>query len=907
MLYNIGQVWLKINLVLLKMMKKLVVGIIILFGLWGSESAMAQQGARVILDLQNEPENVEQRNDVAKVIEMGMNYWSDVKEYDELLDSDSLNKDFSADIMAKYPEYSKETAETWQRYVKKGIKGYRFYKDMKQKLIRSILGQEMPLVVDDDQYEMGDEEIYVESDRPVVIKDFKKVVAYSGNPRDQLAAREKYAKDANQTRPSEIIARYKRALLEKDWATLFGAEWKEFWQSVYDAPEGKADAVDMRAAAIILSKFNGIGIDGEIAGVALVELKQASLALLNDYKNYDGLKIDFAKSENFALTKTAFVLPRVIEDSESRVVLGYTTKFPVYFEGKAVDVKQPVKIRAELRMNLCKDEECQQVALNPELELEPKEDVDETTFATYVNMASQNTPREKNAENFELGNLTVVKDVKTGKEFLRLEVESDDAARLQGFVWGKEAKYFAKAEKQLDNNKTVMWFPIIDPSFDPIGKDISFWLATEGVNQYIGTLKAEEEIANYGNARGFWGEVLVLALWGGMLLNLMPFGLVGLAQKVIDMTKFGGCAKPKVRKEFLDRGWGILAGFAIVAGGYFVMMARGNAVSWMMQLQNVLVVAVLIWITMAIMLQMMGVVNFVDGETCGKLLKSEQVRGMGLALLSASFAAPYVGTAVCAATAYGKMLVVATVMCVGVGLAIPYWVVGVWPQIGAGVPRPGQWANRLRMLMILLLAGVLAWLMGVLYEHTSMAEVWCWIVYLVVAFLILGFHKVLMAEVNKMEDVEAAKIIGHRLSVMFGTVVLMLVVASVIDAKMSAAERYGNVEQVVFTKLNKDLIDDDVEHGRKVLVKVEAKWCMMCRINNALVFDTSEIKDEMQRNNLKVLELDWTNYNEEIFELMQKYDRLGPPFYILFSPKFPDGMVLPQVMNNAEMKKIIRM
>ena len=211
----------KINLLLVWMMKSL--RFIVCFVVWICcvGSAMAEDGGRVMLDLKEDNDVVYNSNKetIAALVNMAANYWQDVKEYDELLEGDAINKDIGADIMAKYPDYSESSAQDWQKYVKKGIKGYRFYKDMKQKLVDWIMNQEPPLVVDDDQYEMGGDEVYIESDKPIIIKDFKKVVAYSDVPKDQLAAREKLARDYNTERPSEIIAKYKKALLEKDWET----------------------------------------------------------------------------------------------------------------------------------------------------------------------------------------------------------------------------------------------------------------------------------------------------------------------------------------------------------------------------------------------------------------------------------------------------------------------------------------------------------------------------------------------------------------------------------------------------------------------------------------------------------------------------------------------------------------
>ncbi len=880
-------------------MKKFLVLLLETACLLGAGYAVANDGGKVILDLQDETSVQSTKDDIPAVIEMGVNYWNDVKEYDELLDGENLNKDFSADIMAKYPNYSKQSAEIWQQYVKKGIKGYRFYKDVKQKVVNWLLNREMPLVVDDNQYEMGEPEKYVESDKPLVIKDFKKVVAYSGNERDQLAAQEKYAKDHNITRPSEIITRYKKALLEKDWAKIFGIDWEKYWQSNYGQPNKTEDINNPAAASVILSQFNGIGADGKIAGVVLVEIKMPTLALLGSYKEYQGMQIDFAQSKNFAQNKVEFVLPQILQDKNDITITGYTGKFPIYFEGQAVDAQNPVELKAEVKMNLCRADECKQIVLGPEMILQPEEEAKETSFAAYVRTVAQNIPQEKNAENFEFDRLMVVDDAQSGERFLQLEIKSDDAALFKVFIWGEEAKYFAKANIRIDDDRLVVRFPIIDQTFDPQGKEINFWVATKGNNQYIGKATVIEKTNAYRDDV-IWLKVLWLALIGGILLNLMPLGLVAAIYKVIGITKFGGKNRQKIRKDFCKTAIGIVCGFGIWAAIYAQLAASGYAVSFAMQLQNSVFVALLIWISVAMLWH---VFRILPVGKMGAIKNQELLKGMGLAVLAACLFAPYLGEALCIATAYGQMFAAAVMIGAGMGMALPYVIVGIWPQICFAVPKAGKWIKKLLAVAAVALLVLIVWEMNILYNQTSTAEIWRWVVYLVIATMAGLFYKVLMNEIDKLKDRKIAAILSYRINIIFKTIMTLVVGISLIDAAMSAKQ----VEQVVFTELNQKLVDDDVEHGRKVMVKIEARWCILCKLNNVLVFDNADMQAELNRNNVKVLEIDWTKYNADIFELMQKYERLGPPFYILFSKKFPDGIVLPQMLNINDLKTMIRM
>jgi len=48
-----------------------------------------------------------------------------------------------------------------------------------------------------------------------------------------------------------------------------------------------------------------------------------------------------------------------------------------------------------------------------------------------------------------------------------------------------------------------------------------------------------------------------------------------------------------------------------------------------------------------------------------------------------------------------------------------------------------------------------------------------------------------------------------------------------------------------------------------------------------------------------------TGLNKDIQDLMKKYHRTGLPFNIIYSPLAPDGFVLPQIINEDEIKNLI--
>ena len=158
-------------------MKKIVLVLQMLLLIIGYSANAEEVDGRVVLDLKDDSyfAEVDTSNIMPTIISKGIKYVRDVKQYNEQLDGDNIEKNFSEDIKSKYPSYSDVQAEVWQRYVRKGVKVYRFYENIKNKVKKWVLEYELPIVVDDDQYEMGENEKYIESDEPLIIEKFKKV------------------------------------------------------------------------------------------------------------------------------------------------------------------------------------------------------------------------------------------------------------------------------------------------------------------------------------------------------------------------------------------------------------------------------------------------------------------------------------------------------------------------------------------------------------------------------------------------------------------------------------------------------------------------------------------------------------------------------------------------------------
>ena len=101
-----------------------------------------------------------------------------------------------------------------------------------------------------------------------------------------------------------------------------------------------------------------------------------------------------------------------------------------------------------------------------------------------------------------------------------------------------------------------------------------------------------------------------------------------------------------------------------------------------------------------------------------------------------------------------------------------------------------------------------------------------------------------------------------------------LIVWSFVDIREKALEYQQIASKDYQTQIDFQQIQKVVQNGGKVLVKAGADWCLACKYNDWLVFDTEEIKDIINRGNLLVKEADWTRFDSQIQEFMQIWNGL---------------------------------
>ncbi|WP_254602723.1 protein-disulfide reductase DsbD domain-containing protein, partial [Sphingomonas bacterium] len=189
------------------------------------------------------------------------------------------------------------------------------------------------------------------------------------------------------------------------------------------------------------------------------------------------------------------------------------------------------------------------------------------------------------------------------------------------------------------------------------------------------------------------------AVLGGLILNVMPCVFPILSLKALSLARSGTSAA-HARSEALAYTAGVVLVCVALGGIILALRAGGTSVGWAFQLQNPLAVLLLFLLTAAIAFNLAGLFELPTppvGELAGK--GGAFMTGALAALIATPCSGPFMGTALFAALLLPWPAALAVFAGLGIGLALPFLLVGFVPALRARLPRPGAWMDRVRHVL----------------------------------------------------------------------------------------------------------------------------------------------------------------------------------------------------------------
>ena len=382
--------------------------------------------------------------------------------------------------------------------------------------------------------------------------------------------------------------------------------------------------------------------------------------------------------------------------------------------------------------------------------------------------------------------------------------------------------------------------------------------------------------------------IILIALLGGLILNFMPCVLPVLSLKMMGLVGHAG-ERAATRRGFLASSAGIVTAFIILAAALVAVKQAGGVIGWGIQFQHpwFLVAMTLVLVLFAanllgwFELPLPAWIGRVAGAEHGSGLAGQFFTGMLATLLATPCSAPFVGTAVTFAFSRGAGEIFMIFAALGVGLALPYLLVAAFPGLAGLLPRPGVWMIWLRRILGLLLLGTAVWLITILSAQMGAVALGLAIAGIVLLVLFLGLQDRLPA---------GARMAGGALGVAVALAALFLPGTS--RGPVATADD-------VWQPFAQTEIAGLVQSGKTVFVDVTADWCVTCIVNKQLVLDVGASAERLRRPEVVPMKADWTKPDEGIARYLASFGRYGIPFNVVYGPAAPDGILLPELLNES--------
>ena len=397
-------------------------------------------------------------------------------------------------------------------------------------------------------------------------------------------------------------------------------------------------------------------------------------------------------------------------------------------------------------------------------------------------------------------------------------------------------------------------------------------------------------------------EALLLAIAGGIVLNLMPCVLPVLSIKALSLVRHAQSAPREVRLQGLAYAAGVLVSFGIVAGGLIALRAAGAEIGWGFQLQSPIFLTIMIYVLFAVGLSLSGVFTFGDSVAgVGSDLAAREgysgsfFTGALATLVATPCTAPFMAAAIGFAITQPWYVSFAVFEAIGVGLALPYLLLAFSPGARRFLPKPGAWMNSFKQVLAFPVYGTAVWLGFVLASESGSIGITAALAGLV----LIGFAAWLYEAVRMGEG--RGRLAGLALSALAVIAALFLLQIpgetgyAAADTEAPAANAAAGAAGATWQPFSQARLDALRAEGKPVFVDFTADWCITCKVNERVALGDPSVKQAFVAGGVVTLRGDWTRRDGEITRVLEANHRGGVPLYIYY-PRSGDPVILPQIL-----------
>lgn len=382
-------------------------------------------------------------------------------------------------------------------------------------------------------------------------------------------------------------------------------------------------------------------------------------------------------------------------------------------------------------------------------------------------------------------------------------------------------------------------------------------------------------------------SLLLLAFFGGLILNIMPCVFPVLGIKIMSVVNQAGEDRRQVLLHGLIYTLGVLVSFWALASVLLALRAAGGQVAWGFQLQSPTFVFLLTIFLFAFGLNMAGLFE-VGSSAVG--VGSDLTRKSGLGgsffsgllatVVATPCAAPFLAPALAYALSLNAIPSLLFFTVIGLGLASPYLVLSLFPKLVGMLPRPGAWMESFKQAMSFLMfatAAFLLWTLAGMVDEYGLLKTLFGLVIVSFACWIYGRWSV------------PYKPQGTRIK---AVILSLLLLIGGLSLAWPESKNHGEID---WQEWSPEKVQSLRNEKKPVYIDFTARWCATC-LTNKLTYRNKALQEEFKRRGIVTLKADWTNYDPRITQALADLDKAAVPVNILYVPDRKEPVMLPEIL-----------
>ncbi len=402
------------------------------------------------------------------------------------------------------------------------------------------------------------------------------------------------------------------------------------------------------------------------------------------------------------------------------------------------------------------------------------------------------------------------------------------------------------------------------------------------------------------------GQTIVLALLGGIVLNLMPCVFPVLSLKALTIAQQVQQSPQQARLGGLMFTAGVLTSFAALAGVLLLLRGVGQQIGWGFQLQSPVFVLLMAYVLFAVGLSLSGVftvgasmMGLGHGLAARSGYAGEFFTGMLTTVMATPCTAPFMATAVSVALVQPPPVAIVILLTLGLGLALPYLLISLTPALRRWLPKPGAWMEVLQQFLAFPIYAAAAWLVWVLTLQTGTDG-------LAVA---LGGMVLLSFAAWLHQKTQMSRQFWRRVGTVgsLGAIVIALTLAPLVHntnvqhAQTPTQTDSATTQTSIWKPYTSEQLASLRQTNEPVFINFSASWCVTCLVNERVALSQPEVVRAFQDKSVTLIKADWTNRNPDITQALSRYGRSGVPLYVLYPAGLAreTSVILPQVLTPA--------